>query len=73
MIRVGVTGGIGSGKSFVCRIIQKMGYPVYYSDQESKTIMDNDSNIKSELIELLGTEVYINNKINRQFLADLVT
>ncbi len=70
MIRVGVTGGIGSGKSFVCRIIQKMGYPVYYSDQESKTIMDNDSNIKSELIELLGTEVYINNKINRQFLAD---
>lgn len=70
MIKVGVTGGIGSGKSYVCRIIQKMGYPVYYSDLESKTIMDNDSEIKSELIALMGEEVYSQNKINRQFLAD---
>lgn len=70
MIKVGITGGIGSGKSYVCRIIEKMGYPVYYSDQESKVIMDNDSEIRSKLISLLGTETYINNRLNRKFLAD---
>lgn len=70
MIKVGITGGIGSGKSYVCRIIESMGYPVYYSDLESKVIMDNDPEIRLKLISLLGTEAYINNRLNRKFLAD---
>lgn len=70
MIKVGITGGIGSGKSFVCSIIEKIGYPVYYSDQESKLIVDKDPIIRQELISLLGTNAFKENQLNRKFIAD---
>lgn len=68
-MRIGVTGGIGSGKSFVCQIIERIGYPVYYSDNESKLIVDSNKQIKEQLISLLGDTVYQNNQLNRTFLA----
>lgn len=68
-MRIGVTGGIGSGKSFVCQIIERIGYPVYYSDNESKLIVDSNKEIKEQLISLLGDAVYENNQLNRPFLA----
>ena len=72
-MKIGVTGGIGSGKSFICSIIEKMGYPVYYSDFEAKTIVNNDPVVRRELIALLGSEVYLSsNEINRDYLAQKI-
>lgn len=72
-MKIGVTGGIGSGKSFICSIIEKMGYPVYYSDFEAKTIVNNDPDVRRELIALLGSEVYLSsNEINRDYLAQKI-
>lgn len=67
---VGLTGGIGSGKSLVARSLEAMGYPVYFSDERAKDLVDSDPGIRLELIELVGTEVYLNGKLNRPFLAE---
>jgi len=68
--RVGITGGIGSGKSVVGRILEAMNYPVYYSDTESKKIVDTHPEIREKMIKLLGTEIYHEDKLNRPFLTD---
>lgn len=72
MKKVGITGGIGSGKSVVGRVLEAMNFPVYYSDEASKELVDTDQKIKEELITLLGTEVYLNGKLNRPFLASVI-
>lgn len=58
MIRVGVTGGIGSGKSTVCRLFEELGARCYDSDSRAKWLMQNDEQLRSELIALFGEEVY---------------
>lgn len=72
MKKIGLTGGIGSGKSLVGEVLEKMGYPVYYSDAASKLLVDTDNQIKSELIELVGAEVYQDGELNRPFLANRI-
>lgn len=72
MKKIGITGGIGSGKSIVAKVLEAMNYPVYYSDDRSKIIVDTDPEIRSELIKLIGTEVYQDDKLNRPFLAKLL-
>lgn len=72
MIDIGITGGIGSGKSFICAILQKMGYPVYFSDLESKKISDTNLAIRVALIDLFGDNIYDNNKLNRPLLASKI-
>ena len=69
MLKIGLTGGIGSGKSLVGKILEALGYPVYYSDMAAKVLVDTDSEIRTQLINLLGTEVYFDNELNRPFLA----
>ena len=69
MKKIGITGGIGSGKSVVGQILEAMHFPVYYSDQQSKILVDTDLVIREELIKLLGTEVYLDGKLNRPFLS----
>lgn len=69
MKKIGITGGIGSGKSVVGQILEAMHFPVYYSDQQSKILVDSDVEIREELIKLLGTEVYYDGKLNRPFLT----
>ena len=69
MKKIGITGGIGSGKSVVGQILEAMHFPVYYSDQQSKILVDTDHVIREELIKLLGTEVYLDGKLNRPFLT----
>ncbi len=69
MLKIGLTGGIGSGKSLIGKIVENLGYPVYYSDLAAKELVDTDSEIRSQLIGLLGSEVYIVNELNRPFLA----
>ena len=62
MLRVGITGGIGSGKSFVCKKIEALGFPVYYCDDEAKRLMVEDDDIVKGLIGLIGPDSYIENK-----------
>jgi dephospho-CoA kinase len=68
-IKIGLTGGIGSGKSVVSHLLKTMGIPVYIADDESKRITSTDALIKQQLINLLGEEVYINGVLNKNLLA----
>ncbi len=70
-LKVGITGGIGSGKTIVCKILETMGYPVFYSDRVAKELMNSDSQLKSELIELIGADAYIDGELNRPFIAQM--
>lgn len=72
MKSIGITGGIGSGKSLVCKIIEKLGYPVFYADEAAKKVMNEDQTLKSELIHLLGENAYLNNELNRPFIAEQI-
>ncbi|HKP31412.1 MAG TPA: dephospho-CoA kinase [Chitinophagaceae bacterium] len=72
MIRIGLTGGIGSGKSTVAQMFEILGIPVYYADKEAKRLMNEDLEIKQELIKHFGEETYIENVLNRRFLAEIV-
>lgn len=69
MKKIGLTGGIGSGKSFIGKILESMGYPVYYSDQRARTIMNTNSIIRAGLTKIFGSEAFINDRIDRDFLA----
>lgn len=68
-VRIGITGGIGSGKSVVSRLLEVMGIPVYISDMETKQLMVADNRIRGELIALLGEEVYAGGILNKTLLA----
>lgn len=68
-IRVGITGGIGSGKSVVSRLLEVMGIPVYISDMEAKRVTSTDLIIREELSELVGEEVFCGNELNKPLLA----
>lgn len=58
MLRVGVTGGIGSGKSTVCQIFTQLGVPVYEADKEAKALYNEDASLREPLIQLFGSRVY---------------
>ena len=72
MLKVGLTGGIGSGKSTVATIFEALGIPVYYADEAAKEIMNEDEDLKSEIISLFGPESYSEGKLNRKYIASLV-
>lgn len=69
MLRIGITGGIGSGKSTVADIFNVLGIPVYRSDDASKRLMVEDKELKKNIIESFGEESYINGILNRKYLA----
>jgi dephospho-CoA kinase len=69
---IGLTGGIGSGKSTIAKVLQSMGYPVFYSDQEAKNIMRSDRELKSEIIAHFGKRAYENGLLNRAYLAERI-
>ncbi len=72
MIIVGLTGGIGSGKTIVCKVFEKLNIPVYSADTEAKKLMNSDYKIKSKLISEFGNNVYRNNSLNKKFLANII-
>jgi dephospho-CoA kinase len=72
MLRVGLTGGIGSGKSTVARIFEVLGVPVYYADDAARYIMNTDEELKKNIIDNFGEESYINDQLNRPYIASLV-
>ena len=57
MVKIGITGGIGSGKTTVCSVFELLGVPVYYADDEAKNILENDSEVKKAVINIFGKEV----------------
>jgi len=69
MMIVGLTGGIGSGKTTVGKFFAKLGVPVYNSDIEAKRLMNSSKKLRGTIIELLGEESYIGKKINRELIA----
>jgi len=72
MLKVGVTGGIGSGKSVVCQVFQTLGIPVFNADDSARYLMENDARLKNDICELLGNDVYVNGKLNRSRVSSIV-
>ena len=69
MLRIGITGGIGSGKSTVAGIFSVLGIPVYNADNASKRLMAEDENLKKNIISSFGESSYVNGTLNRKYLA----
>ncbi|MFI8603862.1 dephospho-CoA kinase [Cellulophaga baltica] len=69
---VGLTGGIGSGKTTVAKMFHALGVPVYNSDIEAKKLMVTSEVLKVKIKELLGTESYTDHKLNRTYIADKI-
>jgi dephospho-CoA kinase len=72
MIRIGLTGGIGSGKSTVAQIFEVLGIPVYYADDAAKRLMNENESLKKEIRLAFGEEAYAGGKLNRKYLASVV-
>lgn len=69
---IGLTGGIGSGKTTVLQLFQKMGAAVFIADVEAKKLMSSNVELKKQIIALLGVEAYANGLLNRAFIASVV-
>jgi len=72
MLKVGLTGGIGSGKSLVAEMFKLLGIPVLHADDTARYLMEEDPILKSAIGQLFGTEVYQDGRLNRPFLASVV-
>lgn len=72
MILVGLTGGIGSGKTTVAKLFLNLGIPVFFADEEAKWLMQNSISLKAKIINAFGEESYLNNSLNRTYLANIV-
>lgn len=72
MIKVGITGGIGSGKSLVCSILSAMGYPVFNADYEARLVVENDPNTINKIKVLFGESIYADGRLNRVKVGEKV-
>lgn len=72
MLKIGITGGIGSGKSMVCEIFKKIGVPVYHADHEARNLMASNAQIIDQLTRIFGKKIYRQNKLDREKLAALI-
>lgn len=66
---IGITGGIGSGKSMVCKILETMGGIIYYADDRAKWLMEHDPVLVSKVTSLFGKQAYDNGKLSRSYLS----
>jgi len=69
---IGLTGGIGSGKTTVAYMFKELNAPVYIADLEAKNLTNSSIKIKQKLINLLGEEAYVREELNRKYVADLI-
>lgn len=73
ILKVGITGGIGSGKSIICRVFASLGVPIYDADSRARWIMNNHPILKKEVMAEFGAEAYDHNgQLNRPYMAELV-
>lgn len=68
-LKIGITGGIGSGKSTVAKVFETMGIPVYYADDAAKRLMNEDAALQQQIIDLFGPQAYVNGELDRKFIA----
>ncbi len=69
---IGLTGGIGSGKSYVAKIFQNLDVPIYKADNQARYISDNNPAVISKIVSLFGKDAYTNGMLNRQFIGGMV-
>lgn len=72
MVKVAITGGIGSGKSYVCRLLNKRGINIYDCDDAAKRLMAGSEDIRRRLINILGDDAYIGGKLNKRLLSSYI-
>ncbi|PQJ09056.1 dephospho-CoA kinase [Flavipsychrobacter stenotrophus] len=72
MLKVGITGGIGSGKSVVCKVFETLGISVFNADNAARYLMENDEQLITAISRLLGNEVYNNNRLDRARVSDII-
>ncbi|OBQ56544.1 dephospho-CoA kinase [Tamlana sp. s12] len=72
MKKVGLTGGIGSGKTTVAKMFQELGVPIYIADDEAKKLMNESSVLRQELTQLFGENAYLNDGLNRPYIANII-
>ncbi|MEO6583432.1 MAG: dephospho-CoA kinase [Ferruginibacter sp.] len=72
MLQVGLTGGIGSGKSTVAKIFEVLQVPVYYADASAKKLMNTDAVLRRQITQLFGTKAYKDNVVDNKFIASVV-
>ena len=72
MIKVGVTGGIGSGKTLICEIFERLGIPVFNADVEAKEIYNTDKKVIEQVQQLFGHDIYHQGKLKRDVLAKII-
>lgn len=73
MLKIGITGGIGSGKTTVCKVFELLGVPVFYADDVAKSLMYTDPVLKSEILKAFGENSYSKNgDLNRSYISSIV-
>ena len=72
MLKIGLTGGIGSGKTIVARIFETLGSPVYYADDAARRLMNTDPDLKKSIIKEFGKESYREGELDRKWVASIV-
>jgi dephospho-CoA kinase len=72
MLKIGLTAGLGSGKTTVANIFEVLGIPVYYADAASKRLMNDNEKVKTDVQNAFGKNVYSDGKLNRKYLSEIV-
>jgi dephospho-CoA kinase len=72
MLKVGITGGIGSGKSTVCQVFETLGISVFYADSAAKYLMEHDKSLIQSVKKLFGDDAYVNGKLNNKMIGAIV-
>lgn len=69
MLKAGITGGIGSGKTTVCQVFETLGIPVFYADEAARMLMEQDPALIAAITALFGPEAYLSGRLNRPYIA----
>lgn len=72
MKRIAITGGIGSGKSFLCRLLEERGIQIYDCDDAAKRLMRHDKQLQEKLIHLIGPDSYVKGELNKPVVAQFL-